>query len=536
MRGRFWIIIGAGVLLLLAAALLSAFQGWGGRASTLLLGAGGAAWTLALVLSWRDLNAYLTKRSARYGLNALVLSFLVVTILFLLGFLADRHGARMDLTANREYSLSEKTLKVLQGIPKRIDVHVFYARTERDPVRDLLREYTRRTAMLRVHMDDLNKDPEVAERYGVTGLGTIVFDAGDKTERIQALSEEDVTNAIIKVSRPGRKKVYFLTAHGEKDIAAKGIAGYAAVAAALQRENYDPQTLSLAQGGSIPADCEVLVVAGPKSRLIDSERLAIQRYLESGRRLFLLFDPRFQSGLEDYLLNWGIEVGNDRVVDPSPTGQLLGRGPTTPLVNRYGVHPITKQFRLPTYFELVRSVRPFSRYSGRVQAAVLAFTSEQSWADSDINSGQVRFGDPGDVPGPVPIAMAARLDVLGGQPELEGALSTSKPADAAVSGEALSAAGAVSPSEARLVVIGDSDFANNRNFADMGNGNFFLNCVAWLAQDEDLIAVRPKDPDLRHVSLTKAQLSVLDILALGVLPGLVALLGATIVLRRRASS
>jgi ABC-type uncharacterized transport system involved in gliding motility auxiliary subunit len=536
MRGRFWIIVGAGVLLLIVAALLSAFQGWGGRLLTLLLAAGGAAWTVALVLSWRDLNAYLARRSARYGLNALVLSFLVAIILFLLGFVADRHGWRIDLTSNREYSLSDKTLKVLEGISKRIDVHVFFDRNERDTVRDLLHEYTRRTGLLRVHMDDLNKDPELAERYGVTSLGTIIFDAGDKIERIQAVAEEDVTNALIKVSRPGKKKVYFLTEHGEKDIASKGVAGYATVAEALRRENYDPQPLSLVRGGSVPADCEILVVAGAKSRLLQSEVVTIRRYMESGRRALLLFDPRFESGLEGYVGNWGIQIGNDRVVDPSPTGQLLGRGPTTPLVNRYGVHPITKQFRLPTYFEMVRSVRPYAGYSGEAQTAVLVFSGEQSWADGDVNSPQVRFGDPNDVAGPVPIAMASKLDVKGKVPEFESAVGTAKPADPGVATDALEAAGAISSTEARLVVIGDSDFANNRNFPDMGNANFFLNCIAWLAQDEQLIALRPKNPDLRRVSLTKAQLSILDIVALGLLPGLVAVLGITVVLRRRARS
>jgi ABC-type uncharacterized transport system involved in gliding motility auxiliary subunit len=536
MRGRFWIIVGAGVLLLVAALLLSAFQGWGGRLSTLLLTAGGAAWTVALLLSWRDVNGYLARRSARYGLNAFVLSCLVAIILFLVGFVADRHGWRIDLTANHEYSLSDKTMKVLQGLPGRVDVHVFFDRNERDAVRDLLHEYTRRTGLLRVHMDDLNKDPELAERYGVTSLGVMVFDSGDKIERVTAVAEEDVTNALIKVSRPGKKKVYFLTEHGEKDITSKGMSGFATVAEALRRENYDPQPLSLASGGGIPADCEILVVAGAKSRLLQVEEVAVERYLESGRRALFLFDPRFESGLEGYVGNWGIQVGNDRVVDPSPTGQLLGRGPTTPLVNRYGVHPITKQFRLPTYFEMVRSVRPYANYTGEAQTAVLVFTSEQSWADGDVLSPQVRFGDPNDVAGPVPLAMASKLDVKGKHPGLESALSTKKPADPGVATDALTAAGATTSTEARLVVIGDSDFANNRNFPDMGNANFFLNCVAWLAQDEELIALRPKNPDLRRVSLTKAQLSTLDIVALGLLPGLVAALGATVVLRRRARS
>jgi len=533
-KQRAWIIVGAGVALLLAAALLSLFQGWAGTAPTVLLALGGLAWTLAVVLSWRDLSRYLTRRSSRYGFNALVLSFLVAVVLFLVGFLADRHAWRQDFTDTREHSLSDKSLRVLQGIRKRVDIHVFFDRGTRDAARDLLTEYTRRNRQLRLHIDDLNKDPEQAERYGVDNFGTIVFDAGDKIERITALGEEDVTNALIKVTRPGRKKVYFVTDHGEKDIESRGISGYAGLAEALRRENYEPLTLSLRARAEVPADCEVLVVAGPKSRYLDTEMVAIQRYVESGRRLLLMFDPRFNCGLEGYPRQWGIEVGDDRVVDPSPTGQLLGRGVQVPLVNRYGVHPITRQFRLPTFFEVVRSVRQWERYNGEAELAALVFTSEQSWADGDVESGQVSFGEANDIAGPVPLAMAVRLDVAGKVGQRESAVMTDKPGDRAVDAATLQAAGATSRTEARMVVIGDSDFANNRNFPDMGNGNFFLNCIAWLAQDEDLIAVRPKDPNLRRVALTKAQIGVLNLVTIGILPGLCAVLGIIVTLRRRA--
>lgn len=533
MKQRFWIILGAGVLLLVAAALFSALRGSGTLPTVLVVG-GGLAWSLAVALSWRDLNRYLAKRSARYGLNAFVLSFLVAVILLLMGFISERHAWRKDMTSTREYSLSDKSERVLQGIRQRVDIYVFFDRSTRDAARDLLREYTRRNRQLRLHVEELNKDPERAERFGVSSLGTIVFDAGEKVERIQTLGEEDVTNALIKVSRPGRKKVYFLTEHGEKDIESRGIAGYAAVADALRRENYEPVSLSLARATQIPADCEVLVIAGPKSGLLDHEMTAIQRYVQSGRRLFCLFDPRFQCGLEMYLRAWGVHVGDDRVVDPSPTGQLMGRGATTPLVNRYGVHPITRQFRQPTYFELVRSVRPWYLYQGRAESAVLAFSGEQSWADGDVHGGSVRFGDDDDLAGPVPLAMAVRLDVEGLHPELESAVSVPTPGDAIVEPSTLQASGAASAHESRLVVVGDSDFANNRNFTDMGNGNFFLNCVAWLAQDEDLIAVRPKPVDRRSVSMTKAQIGVLNLIVLGVVPGLVALIGIFVTLRRRA--
>lgn len=534
MKKRAWIIVGAGVALLLAAALLSAFQGWAGTATTALLALGGLAWTVALALSWRDLSRYLTRRSARYGVNALVLSFLVAVVLFLVGFLADRHAWRHDFTANREHSLSDKSLRVLQGIRKRVDIHVFFDRSTRDLARDLLNEYTRRNRFLRLHIDDLNKDPEQAERYGVDNFGTVIFDAEDKIERITALTEEDVTNALIKVSRPGRKKVYFLTDHGEKDIESKGIGGYTAAVEALRRENYDPVLLSLRNQSDVPADSDVLVIAGPKSRFLDSEIAAVQRYLESGRRLFLMLDPRFNCGIEPYTRSWGIQVGDDRVVDPSPTGQLLGRGAQVPLVNRYGVHAITRQFRLPTFFELARSVRPWDRYTGTAESAVLMFTGEQSWAEGDLESGQISYGDANDIAGPVPLAMAVRLDVAGKIGAYEPAVGTQKPADRGVDTASLEGAGAASRTEARMVVIGDSDFASNRNFPDMGNGNFFLNCVAWLAQDEDLIAVRPKDPDLRRVSLTKAQLTALNLVTVGIVPAICIALGIIVTLRRRA--
>jgi ABC-type uncharacterized transport system involved in gliding motility auxiliary subunit len=128
------------------------------------------------------------------------------------------------------------------------------------------------------------------------------------------------------------------------------------------------------------------------------------------------------------------------------------------------------------------------------------------------------------------------MDVKGLRPETEMALGTPKPRKRTPRARRSKAAGATSATEARLVVVGDSDFANNRNFSDMGNGNLFLNCLAWLAQDEDLIAVRPKDPDRRHLSLTKAEVGVLNLVALGLVPGLVALTGILVGWRRRSTS
>jgi len=261
--------------------------------------------------------------------------------------------------------------------------------------------------------------------------------------------------------------------------------------------------------------------------------LTIQRYLEDGGRILCLFDPRFQSGFEPYLSRWGIDVGNDRVVDPSPTGQLMGRGATTPLVNRYGVHPITRQFRQPTYFPSVRSVRRQTLYQGSAETASLAFTSEQSWAEHDLNSRQIGF-DENDLRGPISVAMASRLDISKAVPGQEAALQTSRPEDEMRAEDVLERSGQRSDQEARLVVFGDSEFASNSSFNDMGNGNLFLNAVAWLTEDEELIALRPKRSTSRTISLTTQQMRTLNFLAVGGLPLLIVAVGSWVTWRRRS--
>lgn len=535
MKYRLAILLAAGVVLLVLAGVITATRGRLGALPATLLSAGAIAWSIAVVISWRSISTYMLKRSTRYGLNAVVLSFLVLTILGMVGFLGDRHAWRRDMSSKREFTLSEKTLNVLQGITKRVDIYVYHAAERRAGVRDLLVEYARRNRGIQVHMEDLNENPELADRYGVTELGTIIFDASDKVVRLRdyADAEEDITNALIKVSRAGQKKIYFLTGHGEKVLDDKGIFGYATVHAALLRENYEVAELSLTEQVNVPDDCDVLVVAGPKSGLIAQEVVAIRRYMQTGGRLFCLLDPRFPSNLGGYLGVWGIAVGKDRVLDTSPTGQLLNRGAATPLVNRYGAHPITKQFRQPTYFQDTRSIRKLQLYRGNAVTTELLFTSPQSWAETNLFD-RTASRDDEDIPGPVSIAMASRLNMEGLTPELDPAVERFGGQDV-VHEDALEGAGKARSTEARVVVFGDSEFASNQSFNDMGNGNLFLNCVAWLTEDEELIALRPKRVTSRSVSLTLAQVRLVYILAIGVWPGAVALLGLFVTLRRRAT-
>ncbi len=359
----------------------------------------------------------------------------------------------------------------------------------------------------------------------------MVFDASDRIVRLRTFSEEDVTNALIRVSRANQKKIYFLSEHGEKSLEDKGVFGYATVKTALQRENYLVEEFSMTASPEIPADCDVLVIAGPKSGLLEAEILAIRRYMQRGGRLFCLLDPRFRSNLEGYLGAWGILVGADKVVDSSPTGQLLDRGPTVPMAVHYGVHPIVEGFRQPTYFIDTRSIRKLQLYRGAAETAELLFSSPRSWAETDVFNRTVSY-DQDDLPGPVSLAMASRLETSGIEAAFDPAVEDFG-GDEVVNQRVLEGVGKTAKTEARVVVFGDSEFAGNQSFNDMGNGNLFLNCVAWLTEDEDLIALRPKRSVHRSVSMTLAQVRLLNIMSIAVLPGIVGLVGLVVTLRRR---
>ena len=206
----------------------------------------------------------------------------------------------------------------------------------------------------------------------------------------------------------------------------------------------------------------------------------------AGKVLFLV-DPFQNAGLGPVLERWGLALGNDVIIDINPQGRLAGAGPEVPVVGDYLAHPITRDFRFATFFPVARSVSPKEKAPEGVTAQGLARTSGESWAETNqdqIRTGQVK-PDPGEARGPLTIAAVATVDAKDAPAERKDA-------------------------KARIVLIGDSDFASNGFVNLSGNRDFFLNTLSWLAEEENLIAVRPKEASRpQPVFLTAAQGQVL---------------------------
>lgn len=490
----------------------------------------GLVCTLLYILSqWREMVRAFSGREARFGSLAVASVLVVLAILVTINYLASRHNKRWDLTAAKQYTLSDQTKKILQSLQKPVSIKVFAAPDDFSRFRDRLDQYTYASRQVSVEYIDAVKRPALANQYKVEALGTVIIEHEGRIERVTSDGEQELTNGLIKAVQGKQHKVYFVQGHGEKNSEGSDREGYSTITAALGSDNYSVDKLVLAQVKEVPADASVLVVAGPKTDFFQAELDLLKAYLAKGGKVLFMLDPPDRAdspaltNLTALLKDWGIEVGNNIVVDVSGMGQLFGTGPETPVAARYQSHPITDRFNLITAYRLARSVGPISGSTSGKFAQTLVETSKSSWAETDIqrltSSGQVaRELDKGDKEGPVSLAAAVSAPV-------DGAAPPSPPgAPKAEDGP---------KAETRIAVFGDSDFVANGLLGIPGNRDLFLNAVNWLAQQENMISIRARDPEDRRITLTRDQERRILWLTVLIIPGLILFAGVQTWWRRR---
>ena len=497
---------------------------------------------------WRSVASAFQRRQTRYGAVAATGVVLGLVVLVAANYILARQNKRWDLTAAQQYSLSDQTVRVLESLEAPIRVLVFAQDVAFPRYRDRLAEYEYASSQLSLELIDPDKNPVLARQYEVQAYGTVVFDYGGRIERVVSDEEQALTNALIKAVEGEERKAYFLQGHGERTPTGTERNDFGELADALRRDNLGVETVILAQAGAVPADADVLIAAGPATDLLPAEAAALRDYLEGGGKLLVMLDPpdepdgESRTNLIGLLEEWGIEVGQDIVVDASGMGQLLGTDATVPVATTYPQHPITDRFALLTAFPLARSVNPVEGGAGGRVATSFAETSPQSWAESnlDLSSGEVAMEeDQGDIPGPISIAAAVsapvEIDADGGDDPADEAPAA---ADALDDGHGHGADEAAAPpdtgsAEARLVVFGDSNFATNAFLGIQGNRDLALNAINWLAEQENLIAIRPREPEDRRITVTADQQFRIFMASLVLIPGVVVGAGVLTWWRRR---
>ena len=479
--------------------------------------------TLLLGVSERkSLLRALKTRSAVHGTNSLVIVIISLGILVFINLIAFRNNQQFDFTESGFYTLSPQTKKVIESLPREVRLTAFFQidSPEKKLFQDRMQSILESSKKINLSFIDPDKNPAITKQYGITTYGTIVLESGKKETKVRDPSEVNLIHGILKVTKDEQKVIRFLEGHGEKRVDNFENQGFSTVKGALEKDGFKVEKSLLLQSGEIPSDTELLVIAGPEKPILPEEQKLIQGYLDEGGSVLLLLDPQSKSGMGSFLKQWGIESPDSFVIDPM--SKLFGGDYAAPVVSQYVSHEITREFALPTIFPLLRTVTALKNTDA--DATEFLLTGANSWGETNLDvlkEGKSQFNEKSDIKGPVSVAVISTREV-----PAEGTKKAEK------NNKSDSTADLKNTKKAHLTVIGDSDFADNQYFNFSGNGDLFLNVASFLAEEENLISIRPKERKNSPLSLTSDQ-GIL-ILMLGLLtPSLVIFLGVKTWWRRR---
>jgi ABC-type uncharacterized transport system involved in gliding motility auxiliary subunit len=477
--------------------------------------AGVALIVLHIALRFQDIVRAVGSRQLQHGGNTFVLALAVAGILGGGNYLAARHDKSWDLSKEKRFSLAEQTKKVVSGLKEEIKVTYFQPKAALNPSsEDRLRSYQALSTKIKYEFVDPLVTPDKTMAYDARGPYPMVFvERGSRRERLTNDTEEDLTNAIIKVTRDKNKAACFVEGDGERKLDDSGDFGLSQAKAALTRSSYDTEKLALIQKAEVPDTCTIVVVAGPQKDLDPPAIDALRAYVKKGGKLMLMVEPDPKvtfPHLVALLKEWNIDAGNDFVLEFTPIGQIVGvgAGPLTPVIIQYPYHEITKELGtqgLATVFHTARSMKAGTATVENVTVQNLTETTQNSWGESNFDFSKEPTKDDKDTPGPLSVAAVATVRTSAPAP------ATPTPA----SGEEKK-----DPPEGRVVAIGDADFASNQLLPVKWNQDFFMNSISWLAQDSNLISIRPKDPENNRITLSPVQQKLVFGGSLILLPGL----------------
>ena len=454
----------------------------------------------------RLLNARQTKYVAYAALYVLV----ILAIVSVANVLANRYNKSYDSTANKRYSLSDQTAKIVKGLKQNAAITYYDRQSGFQSAKDMLDRYSTLSPRIRVDYIDVEKRPQEARAAGVTKLGTSFVQIGTKKEEAKSVNETEITGAIIRDLKTTTRTVCFVSGSGEHQIDDTQPNGFSRLKDILAKDQYASKSISLLEKAEIPADCTVVVIGGPQSEYVQPAVDAIKKYVEQGGRAMILLDAPLKFGrptsdntaLTDLLQSWGVSMDKNLLLDMSPVGQLMGLGPEIALVSTYDTHPIVDEMKgTATGFPLSRSLTVKSTDKTTVQK--LFESSATSLATTKLDSPNVNPSDPNNKKGPLTIGAA-------------GSYKTGK-----------------ENSEGRFVVVGSSAWPANSFITFNGNGDLALNALNWLSSDEDLISIRPKEQENRNVTMTRAQFNWVRLSSQFLLPGALLLAGVSVWWRRR---
>lgn len=407
-----------------------------------------------------------------------------------------------DLTQGQRNTLSQASIDVLKQVTGPVKVTAYATAQDaegdvRKTVQTFLGSYERAKKDFQVTFIDPRDQPQKAQAAGVRANGELVVEYNGRSEHLTNLTEQDLTNLLLRLVRSAQRQVSYLDGHGERKLDGRANHDLGDFGAQLSVKGFKTAALNLAIAPEVPDNVSVLVIASPRVDLLPGEVIKIKRWIEKGGNLLWLVDTGSLHGLQGIADELGLNLTPGTVIDPAAGGLKLPA--TFALATSYGQHPITER-------SSVTSVFPYARRIAASEATKWRFTplvevAQQGWLETGNIDGGVAFDRNKDVRGPIVVAAA-----------LERSIGDRKQ---------------------RAVVVGSGHFLSNQFVGTLGNLDLGVNMLNWLAGDEALITVQPRTRADLTLELTRTGLALVAFGFLIVLPLALLICGGVIWWRRR---
>jgi ABC-type uncharacterized transport system involved in gliding motility auxiliary subunit len=478
-------------------------------------------------------------KSTKYAVNVLVYSVLFLFIVVVLNLLGANLDWKKDFTENKINMLSEQSVKIIKDLKSELKIIAFFAEKNRmkEPLKEMLDRYTSESKMVKVEFIDPDLKPQSAELYKARD-GNIAVVYGEEKTVINDISEESLTGAIIKVTKTLKPTICLTQGHGEMKISDEEAEGMSMVAGGIKNEGYETKPLAEMIIESIPAECDMIIVAGPKIPFTARESAVIEDYLAKGGKGLFLMTPRIpnpnlpgrltvlETGLEKLAANNGVNLGRDYVLEKHI--QLFAGVTIESSVQamEYSDHSIVKPLdgKLTLFPRGVRSVtkaKTVGNY-GTVTELIKSAGQGNSWAETDIDSvfrKQKAVPDAGEITGPVPIAVAVEKNISA----RKEAAPSAQPDERASKKET-----------SKSIWVGNSYFiANGYVRSSEFNYDLFLNMLSWLWGEDTKISIRPKTLKTSMLILTPEQSNIIFYVTVLAIPEIILVFGLVIWIIRR---
>ena len=507
-----------GLVLLLTSPItlfLTSGSGWiaGGKA---LLGVALIAGFFAT--NYQHLGQFASRKSSFFIASSALMTLLLVVVLVAVNYLTARRDKSWDFTQKKIYTLQPQTLTTLKNLKEKVKAFGFIppSNPNYESWQTTFERYRREAPE---HFDyafkDPRKNPDLAAKYQLKeGQTTVILTRGESANEshtaINLVSEQELTNALIKLNNVGEQKVYFVSGHGEWPLASAGVSEQEAPSLSefkktLSQEGYAAENLTLLGKSDVPHDAAVLVIAGARSALTAKENELLKVYLDEGGRLLVFAEAQVENGMDKLLASYGVQIDRGIVAD----SQYASGSPYVVLSYFYGEHEITrllKQMQLVVEFPTSRGLSIVREGTAPgVKSESIVLSSPAAWEETTL--GDNPSPSNGEKTGQIPLVVA----------------STRNTRDLAQKRF----------DEARLVVFGDSEILVNANWGHEANRNLVMNALAWASTQVSKITLRPPDRDISTLDVTPKLMAKLRFLSMDLLPLSLLCVGLVIWLRRR---